>query len=123
LSWLVTGGAGYIGSHVADVFIREGCEVVVIDDLSTGKRSFVPEGAVFAEGSVNDSDLLDTVFATHSIDGVIHLAGFKFAGESVTHPLAAYTEKHLGKNRSSQLPVIACRQRESRLRSNNRHRP
>jgi UDP-glucose 4-epimerase len=91
LSWLVTGGAGYIGSHVADVFVREGGEVVVIDDLSTGKRSFVPEGAVFVEGSVNDRDLLDTVFATHSIDGVIHLAGFKFAGESVTHPLAAYT--------------------------------
>ena len=90
MSWLVTGGAGYIGSHVADAFLRVGFEVVVIDDLSTGKKSFIPEGAAFVEGGVEDSALLDDAFGKHSIDGVIHLAGFKFAGESVKNPLVAY---------------------------------
>ena len=91
MAWLVTGGAGYIGSHVVDSFLRAGFEVVVIDDLSTGKKTFVPDGAVFVEGSVEDGDFLQGVFSEHSIDGVIHLAGFKFAGESVTNPLLAYT--------------------------------
>jgi UDP-glucose 4-epimerase len=91
VSWLVTGGAGYIGSHVADAFLSAGHDVIVVDDLSTGKRHFVPDGATFIAGGVEDSDLLDQVFASHHIDGVIHLAGFKFAGESVAQPLTAYT--------------------------------
>jgi UDP-glucose 4-epimerase len=91
MAWLVTGGAGYIGSHVADAFLRAGFDVVVIDNLSSGKRNFVPDGALFVQGSVEDSDLLETVFSNHNIDGVIHLAGFKFAGESVINPLVAYT--------------------------------
>ena len=91
MTWLVTGGAGYIGSHVADVFLRAGYDVVVIDNLSTGKRTFVPNDAVFSEGSVEDAAFLEGVFSEHAIDGVIHLAGFKFAGESVINPLLAYT--------------------------------
>ena len=90
MAWLVTGGAGYIGSHVTDAFLRAGFQVVVIDDLSTGNRSFVPDGAVFVEGGVEDNALLDAVFTKHGIDGVVHLAGFKFAGESVKNPLVAY---------------------------------
>ena len=90
MAWLVTGGAGYIGSHVADAFLRSGFEVVVIDDLSTGKKSFIPGDAVFVQGTVENSAHLDTVFSKHRIDGVIHLAGFKFAGESVKNPLLAY---------------------------------
>ena len=91
MAWLVTGGAGYIGSHVADAFLRAGFEVVVIDNLSTGKKAFVPDGAVFVGGSVGDRVFLEGVFSEHTIDGVIHLAGFKFAGESVANPLVAYT--------------------------------
>ena len=91
MAWLVTGGAGYIGSHVADAFLRAGFDVVVIDDLSTGKKAFIPDGAVLVEGSVEDAGLLEKVFSEHGIDGVIHLAGFKFAGESVTNPVIAYT--------------------------------
>jgi UDP-glucose 4-epimerase len=91
VSWLVTGGAGYIGSHVADAFLKAGFHVVVVDDLSTGKKEFVPDGAAFVHGSVDDSALLETVFSDNTIEGVVHLAGFKFAGESVTHPLKAYT--------------------------------
>lgn len=91
MAWLVTGGAGYIGSHVADAFLKAGFDVVVVDDLSTGKETFVPDGAIFVQGSVEDAGLLEKVFSEHDIDGVIHLAGFKFAGESVTNPLLAYT--------------------------------
>jgi UDP-glucose 4-epimerase len=90
VSWLVTGGAGYIGSHVADAFLTAGFGVVVIDDLSTGKEEFVPEGATFVRGSVENSALLEEVFSDHTIEGVVHLAGFKFAGESVASPLTAY---------------------------------
>ena len=91
MSWLVTGGAGYIGSHVADAFLHAGFDVVAVDDLSTGKKSFVPSGVAFFEGAVEDSNFLDSVFSKHTIEGVVHLAGFKFAGESVKNPLTAYT--------------------------------
>ncbi len=91
MTWLITGGAGYIGSHVADAFLQDGFDVVVVDDLSTGKKEFVPDGAAFVCGSVDDSELLETVFADNTIEGVVHLAGFKFAGESVINPLTAFT--------------------------------
>jgi len=91
VAWLITGGAGYIGSHVANAFLSAGFDVVVVDDLSTGKRSFVPDGAVFVQGAVEDEGVLTSVFGGHPIEGVVHLAGFKFAGESVGSPLTAYT--------------------------------
>jgi len=84
--WLVTGGAGYIGSHVARRLLESGREVVVVDDLSTGFRSFVPEGAAFLEASVLDlkPDAFD------GVDGVVHLAALKYAGVSVEQPLQFY---------------------------------
>jgi len=91
MTWLITGGAGYIGSHVADTFLRDGHRVVVLDDLSTGRRSFVPQGAEFVEGSLEDADVVESVFSQNNFAGVVHLAGFKFAGESVAHPLKAFT--------------------------------
>jgi len=91
MSWLVTGGAGYIGAHVAESFIRSGESVVVVDDLSTGKKDFVPDGATFVEGALEDASLLASVFGNHQFAGVVHVAGFKFAGESVANPLRAYT--------------------------------
>ena len=90
MAWLVTGGAGYIGSHVADAMMRSGLDVVVVDDLSTGRSSFVPKGAKFFEGKVDDPNTMVRVFGEYAIDGVIHLAGFKFAGLSVATPLDAY---------------------------------
>lgn len=90
MTWLVTGGAGYIGSHVADAMLRAGHGVVVVDDLSTGKAAFVPSGVVMMTGAVDDPQVMETVFENHTIEGVIHLAGYKFAGLSVTHPLEAY---------------------------------
>ena len=59
MTWLVTGGAGYIGSHVVRCFLESGRDVVVIDDLSSGHRSFVPEGVPLVEGSVVDPSAVE----------------------------------------------------------------
>jgi UDP-glucose 4-epimerase len=92
MAWLVTGGAGYIGSHVVRAFLAEGIDVVVLDDLSSGHAEFVPAGVPFVRGTLLDTDLLAKTFADHSIDGVVHVAGFKYAGVSVTRPLHTYEQ-------------------------------
>ena len=96
MSWLVTGGAGYIGSHVVRALTAEGMPAVVIDDLSTGHRSFGRGDVPFYEGSVLQGDLLNLIFSEHQIAGVVHLAGFKYAGVSVTQPLHTYTQNITG---------------------------
>jgi UDP-glucose 4-epimerase len=88
--WLLTGGAGYIGAHVARDLLASGREVVVLDDLSTGRRDRVPVEATFIQAS-----LLDTDAVRHALDGVtgvIHLAAKKAVGESVEQPLLYYRE-------------------------------
>ncbi len=92
MTWLVTGGAGYIGAHVARALVAEGIGTVVVDDLSTGHRSFVPEQAVFVEGDVLDEPLLRRVLGDHGVTGVVHVAGFKYAGVSVQRPLHTYDQ-------------------------------
>jgi UDP-glucose 4-epimerase len=92
MAWLVTGGAGYIGSHVVRAFLAEGIDVVVIDDLSSGHAEFVPPGVAFYRGTLLDGDLLETVFREHTISGVVHVAGFKYAGVSVQRPLHTYEQ-------------------------------
>jgi UDP-glucose 4-epimerase len=96
LTWLVTGGAGYIGSHVVRAFIADDIPAVVIDDLSSGHRSFVREDIPFYAGSILQGELLDQIFTAHKISGVVHLAGFKYAGVSVTRPLHTYTQNVTG---------------------------
>jgi UDP-glucose 4-epimerase len=90
MAWLVTGGAGYIGAHVVRAFRSVGLDVVVVDDLSSGIAGFVPEGVPFERGSILDRALLDRIFAEHPIEGVVHIAGFKYAGVSVQRPLHTY---------------------------------
>jgi UDP-glucose 4-epimerase len=85
-TWIVTGGAGYIGSHVARRLIETGRDVVVVDDLSTGHRAFVADGARFIESSVQDLRPEDL----DGVDGVVHLAALKYAGVSVAEPLQFY---------------------------------
>jgi UDP-glucose 4-epimerase len=96
MTWLVTGGAGYIGSHVVRAFVADGIPAVVIDDLSSGHRSFVREDIPFYAGSILKSELLDQIFTEHKISGVVHLAGFKYAGVSVSRPLHTYTQNVTG---------------------------
>ena len=96
MTWLVTGGAGYIGSHVVRALVAEGISAAVIDDLSTGHRSFVREDIPFYEGSILQGELLDQIFNEQQITGVVHLAGFKYAGVSVSRPLRTYTQNVTG---------------------------
>ncbi len=93
---LVTGGAGYIGSHVVHSLLRKGHEVMIFDDLSTGLRAFVPQGALFVEATLLDQQALQNAFDQFSAEVVIHIAGFKFAGESVIDPLHAYEQNIAG---------------------------
>jgi UDP-glucose 4-epimerase len=83
---LVTGGAGYIGSVVTEHLITEGDEVVVLDNLSQGHRAAVHPQAAFFEGDVGDRALLDEIFQTYPIDGVMHFASYTLVGESMEHP-------------------------------------
>jgi UDP-glucose 4-epimerase len=92
VAWLVTGGAGYIGSHVVRAFRAEGIDVVVVDDLSSGHEEFVPSDVPFYRGTILDGDLLERVFREHTISGVVHVAGFKYAGVSVQRPLHTYEQ-------------------------------
>jgi UDP-glucose 4-epimerase len=94
---LVTGGAGYIGSHVVRAFLESGRQVVILDDLSSGHREFVPAGVPFIEGSVVDAAQVGAALrAAGRVDGIVHLAGFKYAGVSVQRPLHTYRENVTG---------------------------
>jgi UDP-glucose 4-epimerase len=96
MSWLVTGGAGYIGAHVVRAFEDAGLEAVVIDDLSSGHRGFLRDDTPLVEGSVLDTDLVVRACKEHAVEGVVHLAGFKYAGVSVQRPLHTYTQNVTG---------------------------
>ncbi|MBQ1471632.1 UDP-glucose 4-epimerase GalE [Eubacterium sp. AB3007] len=94
---LLTGGAGFIGSHTAVQMIEAGYEVVIADDLSNSERSVVERIGeitgtipIFYECDVAHKASLEQIFREHKIDGVVHFAGFKAVGESVEKPLAYY---------------------------------
>lgn len=92
MTWLVTGGAGYIGAHVVREFLAADLRVVVLDDLSTGELGFLPGHVAFTRGTILDGSLLERVFDEHDVTGVVHIAGFKYAGVSVQRPLFTYEQ-------------------------------
>lgn len=96
MTWLVTGGAGYIGSHVVRALQQAGIGVVVVDDLSSGHRDYVPDGVPFVEASILDTAALTSAMGEHGVSGVVHLAGFKYAGVSVQRPLHTYEQNVTG---------------------------
>jgi UDP-glucose 4-epimerase len=96
MSVLVTGGAGYIGSHVVRAFVQAGIDCVVVDDLSSGHREFVPDGVDFVDASVLDVERVSRALADHQVQAVVHLAGYKYAGVSVQRPLHTYEQNVQG---------------------------
>ncbi len=94
--WMVTGGAGYIGAHIVRALIAARITPVVLDDLSSGIADFVPDGVPFVRASILDTEAVADALRGHSIDGVIHCAGFKYAGESVSRPLHTYRQNVTG---------------------------
>lgn len=84
---LVTGGAGYIGSHTTDLLIADGHEVVIFDNLSTGHRDALHPQATFFQGDLRDKAAVQTAFEQHApFDGIMHFASYILVGESVTNP-------------------------------------
>jgi UDP-glucose 4-epimerase len=99
LSILVTGGAGYIGSHAVYALLDRGEPVVVLDNLSTGLRAQVGEKAAFIQGDVADAGLVKQIIAEHQVNAVIHFAGSIVVPESVADPLGYY-ENNVVKSRT-----------------------
>src|SRR6185295_17299150 len=92
---LVTGGAGYIGSHAVLALRDAGWPVVVIDDLSNGTREVVPDDVPLIEGSIADRALVDEVLSGHAIGAIMHFAGSIVVPESVEQPLKYYANNTL----------------------------
>jgi UDP-glucose 4-epimerase len=92
MTWLITGGAGYIGAHVVRAMTEAGERAVVYDDLSTGIAERLPADVPLVRGSTLDADLVARTLAEHEISGVVHLAAKKQVGESVDLPLHYYRE-------------------------------
>ncbi|MEU9157206.1 UDP-glucose 4-epimerase GalE [Streptomyces sp. NPDC048417] len=92
MTWLITGGAGYIGAHVVRAMTEAGERTVVYDDLSTGVAERVPEEVPLVVGSTLDGEKVARALAEHEVTGVVHLAAKKQVGESVDRPLHYYRE-------------------------------
>ncbi|MEU9392192.1 UDP-glucose 4-epimerase GalE [Streptomyces sp. NPDC048324] len=92
MTWLITGGAGYIGAHVVRAMTQAGERAVVYDDLSTGIAARVPEEVPLVVASTLDGERLLQVLAEHEVTGVVHLAAKKQVGESLDRPLHYYRQ-------------------------------
>lgn len=92
MPWLITGGAGYIGAHVTREMLAAGHDVVVLDDLSTGRADRVPAGVALVHASIRDRAAVRAALADHGITAVMHFAARKAVGESVQRPLYYWRE-------------------------------
>lgn len=103
---LVTGGAGYIGSHMVLELLDAGESVVVLDNLSTGFRRAVPQDATLVVGDVGDRELIESLIRHHGIDAIIHFAGSIVVPDSVADPLGYY-ENNTVKSRALMAAAVA----------------
>jgi UDP-glucose 4-epimerase len=104
---LVTGGAGYIGSHMVQALVEAGESVAVIDNLSTGFSAFLPEGVPLFIGDAGDENLVEGVIAAHGVDSVIHFAGSVVVPDSMRDPLGYYLNNTMT-TRSLLKAAIKC---------------
>ncbi|OSQ42856.1 UDP-glucose 4-epimerase GalE [Thalassospira sp. MCCC 1A01428] len=102
---LVTGGAGYIGSHAALALLDAGRKVVVLDNLSQGYRWAVPAGAAFVEGDCGDIELVSRVIREHDVTAIMHFAGSIIVPESVVYPLDYYYNNTVNSRALAQAAV------------------
>lgn len=93
---LVTGGAGYIGSHTVDALINTGFKVIIIDDLSTGFSELIHPDAIFFQLSLNDTQKLSEIMISEKVCGVIHFAAKIVVPDSIIHPLEYYENNTQG---------------------------
>src|SRR6266700_633314 len=108
MSVLVTGGAGYIGSHAVRALVEAGESVVVIDNLSTGFSAYLPEGVALFIGDAADENLVEGVIAAHGVDSIIHFAGSVVVPDSMRDPLAYYRNNTMT-TRSLLNAAVKCR--------------
>lgn len=105
---LVTGGAGYIGSHMVWELLDHGEEVVVLDNLTTGFRSAIPDRVQFVEGDIADLPMVEDLLRSAKIDSIIHFAGSVVVPESVADPLKYY-DNNTGKSRALLQAAVNCK--------------
>jgi UDP-glucose 4-epimerase len=105
MTWLITGGAGYIGAHVVSAMRQAGESVVILDDLSSGRQGRVP-GVPLVVGSVLDQGLVEHTLRSHAVRGIVHLAAKKGVEESVRRPLQYYEENVEGLRRLLQAAEV-----------------
>ncbi len=89
---IITGGAGYIGSHICYELLDNNYKIIIIDNLSTGQKKLVPEDSFFYKGDFSDPELLNKIFNDHEIDSVIHCAALIDASDSLNKPIEYYRE-------------------------------
>jgi UDP-glucose 4-epimerase len=104
---LVTGGAGYIGSHMVLSLLDAGEAPVVLDNLSTGSRSCVPNGVPFYRGDCGDAQIVESILKEHAIDAIVHFAASIVVSDSVSEPLAYY-ENNTVKSRALIDTAVRC---------------
>lgn len=95
LKWMIIGGAGYIGSHVSRCFLDNGLEIVIVDNLETGLKERIPYNVKFINLNCENHELLKKSIQENKIDGIVHLAAFKQARESIRDPLK-YWHNNIG---------------------------
>ena len=96
MEMLVTGGAGYIGSHFVKLLLQQNINVVVLDNLSRGHKEAVPKFANFINADILDYQKLLEVFPQIKVDAIVHFAAFAYVGESVENPSIYYTNNVVG---------------------------
>jgi UDP-glucose 4-epimerase len=107
MSILITGGCGYIGSHMVHMLADDGARVVVIDNLSTGSRAAIPSGVPLVVGDIGDATVVTSVLREHAVDAIIHFAGSIVVPESVRDPLGYY-RNNTANSRTLLEAAVSC---------------